>query len=195
MTADNNFPADFFSQFDSSWTLFLDRDGVINHEQEDDYIRNWESFHFIDGVLSSFTIFAQLFEKIFIVTNQKGVGKGLMTEADLDEINAGITQRVKEVNGCITKIYYCTAIDNAAACRKPNNGMAIQAKSEFPSINFSRSIMIGNTMSDMQFGKSLGMFTIFIASSKPTPVFPNPLIDLYFPDLYSVAKALQNNIL
>jgi histidinol-phosphate phosphatase family protein len=195
LTVDNNFPADFFSQFDSSWTLFLDRDGVINHEQEDDYIRNWESFHFIDGVLPSFTLFAQLFEKIFIVTNQKGVGKGLMTEGDLQKINDGITHCVNEVNGFITKIYYCTAIDNASSCRKPNNGMAIQAQREFPSINFSRSIMIGNTMGDMQFGKSLGMLTIFIASSKPTPTFPNPLIDLFFPDLYSVAKALQNNIL
>lgn len=195
LTVDNNFSTDFFNQFDSSWTLFLDRDGVINHEQEDDYVRNWESFHFIDGVLPSFSLFAKLFEKIFIVTNQKGVGKGLMSEDDLLQINKGIMHSVKEVDGFITKIYYCIAIDNAAACRKPNNGMAIQAQSEFPTINFTQSIMIGNTMGDMQFGKSLGMFTIFIASSKPTPTLPNPLIDLFFPDLYSVAKALQNNIL
>ncbi len=101
LTDHTNFPAEFFSQFDASWTLFLDRDGVINHEQEDDYIRNWESFHFIDGVLPSFTLFAQLFEKIFIVTNQKGVGKGIMTEGDLQKINDGITHCVNEVNGFI----------------------------------------------------------------------------------------------
>ena len=74
----------------NSWTLFLDRDGVINHESEDDYIRDWRSFRFLPGVIESFNIFSTVFKRIFIVTNQKGVGKGLMTESDLAEINKGL---------------------------------------------------------------------------------------------------------
>jgi histidinol-phosphate phosphatase family protein len=195
MTSLNDLNAGLLDQIDTTWSLFLDRDGVINDEVEDDYVRNWESFRFLEGSLASFPIFAKLFAHIFIVTNQKGVGKGLMSENDLIKINEGIEASVNKEGGFINKIYYCTATENTAPCRKPNNGMALQAQKDFPNTIFSRSIMIGNTMGDMQFGKSLGMLTIFIASSKPTPTFPNPLIDLFFPDLYSVARALQNNIL
>ena len=191
----NDFNHGFLSQFDTKWSLFLDRDGVINDEVEGDYVRNWESFRFLEGSLNSFPIFAQLFAHIFIVTNQKGVGKGLMSEEDLIKINEGIETCVINEGGFINRIYYCTSTENDSECRKPNTGMALQAKNDFPNTNFSRSIMIGNTLSDMQFGKSLGMTTIFIASKKPTPEQPHPLIDLYSPDLITVAKVLQNKFL
>jgi histidinol phosphatase-like enzyme len=195
MTSLNDLNAGLLDQIDSTWSLFLDRDGVINDEVEDDYVRNWESFRFLDGSLASFPIFAKLFAHIFIVTNQKGVGKGLMSEADLIKINEGIEACVNKEGGFINKIYYCTATENTALCRKPNNGMALQAQKDFPNTIFSRAIMIGNTLSDMQFGKSLGMITIFIASKKPTPALPHTLIDLFSPDLITVAKVLQKKYL
>ncbi|MCF8340346.1 MAG: HAD-IIIA family hydrolase [Chitinophagaceae bacterium] len=185
----------FLSQFDTTWSLFLDRDGVINDEVEDDYVRNWESFRFLEGSLASFPIFAKLFAHIFIVTNQKGVGKGLMSENDLIKINEGIVASVNKEGGFINKIYYCTATENTAPCRKPNNGMALQAQKDFPNTIFSRSIMIGNTLSDMQFGKSVGMTTVFVASKKPKPEQPHPLIDIFSPDLITVAKVLQKKYL
>jgi histidinol phosphatase-like enzyme len=68
--------------------------------------------------------------------------------------------------------------------------MALRAQEEFPSIDFNRSLMVGNTMSDMRFGKSVGMRTVFIESAKPMPVMPDPLIDVVFPGLLTLAKAL-----
>jgi histidinol-phosphate phosphatase family protein len=195
MTSLNDLNAGLLDQINSTWSLFLDRDGVINDEVEDDYVRNWESFHFLEGSLASFPIFAKLFAHIFIVTNQKGVGKGLMSENDLIKINEGIEASVNKEGGFINKIYYCTATENTAPCRKPNNGMALQAQRDFPNTIFSRSIMIGNTLSDMQFGKSVGMTTVFVASKKPTPEQPHPLIDLFSPDLITVAKVLQKKYL
>jgi D-glycero-D-manno-heptose 1,7-bisphosphate phosphatase len=184
----------WMDDINNSWTLFLDRDGVINHESEDDYIRDWKSFHFLPGVIESFNIFSTVFKRIFIVTNQKGVGKGLMTESDLAEINKGLLSAVETAGGHIDKIYYCTALDDNDPCRKPNNGMALQAKKEYPEIDFSKSLMVGNTVGDMQFGKSSGMHTVFIPSAKPVPPLPHPLVDEVFKDLYTLAKALQKSV-
>jgi D-glycero-D-manno-heptose 1,7-bisphosphate phosphatase len=182
--------ADWIKQIDRSWTLFLDRDGVINIEKEDDYIRHWEEFYFIAGVLDAFPVFAKKFGRIVIVTNQKGVGKGLMSEENLLEINKGIHEMVHGAGGRIDKIYYCIAIDDSDPCRKPNPGMAHLAKADFPEIDFNRSLMVGNTMGDMKFGKACGMYTVFIPSEKPMPALPDPLVNTVFPSLYDLAKAL-----
>ncbi len=141
-------------------------------------------------MLESFPVFSRSFGNIFIVTNQKGVGKGLMTENDLLQINKGIISAVELAGGHLDKIYYCTALDDNHPCRKPNPGMAGLAKQEHPQVDFNRSLMIGNTMSDMRFGRAVGMHTIFIPSAKPMPLLPDPLIDQVFPGLYGVAKAL-----
>jgi histidinol-phosphate phosphatase family protein len=182
--------ADWIKQIDRSWTLFLDRDGVINIEKEDDYIRHWEDFYFIAGVLDAFPVFAKTFGRIVIVTNQKGVGKGLMSEESLLEINKGIHEMVHGAGGRIDKIYYCVAVDDSDPCRKPHPGMAHLAKADFPEIDFNRSLMVGNTISDMKFGKALGMYTVFIPSEKPMPALPDPLVNTVFPSLYDLAKAL-----
>jgi histidinol-phosphate phosphatase family protein len=163
---------------------------VINVEKEGDYIRNRNEFKFIDGVLQAFPLFAERFGHIIIVTNQKGVGKGLMTEADLNDIHQYMEESVLALGGSVTKTYYCTAVDDEDPCRKPNPGMAFLACTDYPDIDLSRSVMIGNTMSDMQFGRSSGMFTIFIPSGKPMPILPDPMVDGVFQGLLSVAKAL-----
>ena len=184
----------WINNIDSNWTLFLDRDGVINHESENDYIRDWDAFHFLPGVIESFNIFSNIFKRIFIVTNQKGVGKGLMTESDLIRINNKLVTTIENAGGHIDKIYYCIALDDNDPCRKPNNGMALKAKQEFPEVEFKNSLMVGNTLGDMLFGKSTGMYTVFIPSSKPGLTLPHPLVDDVFPDLNTLAKALQKSV-
>lgn len=176
---------------DKTWTLFLDRDGVVNLEKDNDYIRMTSEFFFLDHVPEAMMIFASLFGEIFIVTNQKGVAKGLMTEDDLQDIHRYMLKNVEQAGGRISKVYYCMAADDNHPNRKPQPGMALQAKADFPQINFSKSIMVGNTMSDMAFGRAVGMYTVFIQSSKPMPELPHPAIDAVFPGLYQLAKALQ----
>ena len=70
---------------DKTWTLFFDRDGVINHEEVGSYITRWEDFRLYGGVLDALRVFAGKFGRIFIVTNQRGVSRGLMTEQDLKD--------------------------------------------------------------------------------------------------------------
>ena len=76
----------WLKKIDSSWTLFLDRDGVLNHDVINDYVRNWNQFHFFDTTLPAMKILAEKFSRIIIITNQRGVGIELMSQKDLDNI-------------------------------------------------------------------------------------------------------------
>ncbi|MFT3701796.1 MAG: HAD-IIIA family hydrolase [Agriterribacter sp.] len=175
---------------DKTWTLFLDRDGVINHETVGSYVTKWDEFIFYDGVLEALNIFTEKFNRIIIITNQRGVSKGLMSETDLNDIHHNMQQQVNAAGGQIEAIYYCIDLENESPNRKPNPGMGLMAKNDFPDIDFTRSIMIGNTMGDMEFGKNIGAKTIFIASNRPAPSLPHLQVDAVYPTLISVAKDL-----
>jgi len=178
---------------DKSWTLFLDRDGVINHEKKADYIRNWEEFAFYDGVLEALELLNDKFGVIVMVTNQKGVGKGLMTVDDLNRIHTNMLSTINGKNGRVDKIYYCADLEDDSPNRKPNAGMAFQAKHDFPSIDFSKSIMVGNKISDMKFGRNAGINTVFVATTNPDTEHPHPTVDLRFDNLLAFAKALTKS--
>lgn len=184
------FDSQLLKDIDKSWTLFIDRDGVINHEKKADYIRNWEEFNFYDGVLEAMKILNEKFGVIVMVTNQKGVGKGLMTKNDLDTIHNNMLDNIVANQGRVDKIYYCSDLEDNSPNRKPNPGMAFQANKDFPTIDFSKSIMVGNKLSDMDFGRNAGINTVFVATTNPETPFPHTSIDFRFTDLLAFAKAL-----
>ena len=99
-------------------------------------------------------------------------------------------KEIDKAGGRIGKIYYCTEIDSKCFNRKPNPGMGLQALSDYETIDFSRSIMVGNKPSDMRFGRSLGMITIFVTSTNPNQPFPHPDIDMRFTSLLEFASSL-----
>jgi D-glycero-alpha-D-manno-heptose 1-phosphate guanylyltransferase len=177
---------------DKTWTLFLDRDGVINEEVVGEYILYWDGFIFTDGALEALKIFSEKFGLIIVVTNQRGVSKGLMTENDLLHIHNEMQKEIQAVGGRLDKIYYCIDPDDNCFNRKPNPGMALEAVKDFPEIDFSKSIIAGNKITDMLFGRAIGMFTVFIASTNPEQPFPHPDIDLRFPSLSAFSQALQS---
>jgi len=148
---------------DKTWTLFLDRDGVINEKRENDYVKNWGEFSFTNGALDAISRLSVVFGKIIIVTNQRGVGKGIMTEIQLLSIHDELTKAANQSGGRIDKIFYCADLLDTSDCRKPNIGMALKAKMYFPEIDFRKSIMIGDSKSDMEFGKRLSMHTIYVS--------------------------------
>lgn len=183
-------PGLILSAIDNSWTIFIDRDGVINHEKKEDYIRNWTEFRFYDGATEALQKISKKFGKVVIVSNQRGVGKGLMTEDELRGIHQKMTSEIEKNGGRIDAIYYCTSTDNTHPQRKPNPGMAFRAKTDISTIDLSHSIIAGNKHSDMLFGRHAGLYTVFIASTNPHTAFPHPDIDLRFNSLSDFAKAL-----
>lgn len=170
------------------WTLFLDRDGVINQKLENDYVKNLNEFVWLDNVVDALKILRKKFRRIIIVTNQQGIGKGIMTEQDLDNIHQYLLSVLQKENITIDKIYYAPDLSSTKSMmRKPNIGMALKAKEEFPDINFSNSIMVGDSLSDLQFAHNAGMYAMLL-SKNPDKSFP---YDFVFDDLYHFAKSFE----
>lgn len=177
---------------DKSWTLFLDRDGVINRLREGDYVKSWEEFEFMPGVKEQIAALNQHFGKIIVVTNQQGIGKGLYTAADLEGIHLSMMLEIILAGGNIDRIYYAPQLaEENSEMRKPNTGMARLAKEEFPEIDFSRSIMAGDTISDMQFGRNAGMKTVFLARHILGEE-QKPLVDFQFETLGDMLNDLAS---
>jgi histidinol-phosphate phosphatase family protein len=147
----------------SEWTLFLDRDGVINAHPSKHYVFSWDDFNFCPGVLEALSRLSTYFSRIIIVTNQQGIGKGLMTEEDLNEIHSKLCQTVEATGGRIDAILHCSELNTIPNnCRKPSPHMAHLAKEKFPDIVFEKSYMVGDQLSDIRFGSQLGMSTVLI---------------------------------
>ena len=125
-----------------------------------------------------------------MITNQRGVAKGITKLNDLHVIHRNMTQEIEDAGGRIDKIYFCPEMESPN--RKPNPGMGLQAINDFPEIDLSKSLMIGNTLSDMKFGRNLGVaLNVFLTTTRKDVDVNDPLIDLSFGDLISVAKELS----
>ena len=175
---------------DNSWTLFLDRDGVINTDNIHGYILNWGEFQFCEGVLEAMPVFAKIFGRIILVTNQRGVGKGVMSLDDLNDIHHRMLNQIEQKGGRFDLLLHCSGIDNTDPNRKPNPGMAFEAQKQFPEIDFSKSIMVGNTSGDMEFGRNIGAFTVYI-HTREDKIPKDATVDLKMNSLFDLAKALQ----
>ena len=158
---------DWKNIINKDWTLFLDRDGVINVRIIDGYVTKIEEFEFLPNVIEALKIFKEKFKYIVVVTNQQGVGKGIMKFEDVETVHQFMVQQVAENGGKIDKVYFCPQLKSVPDnYRKPSPKMAYFAKNDFPDINLSKSIMIGDMNSDVEFGKNAGMKTIFIGDNE-----------------------------
>lgn len=174
------------------WTLFLDRDGVINHEKHKDYIHTWDEFYFYDGVKEAIRLLAPRFRYIFVVTNQKGVGKGLTRLQDLELIHRNMVSELEHAGGRIDAIYFCPDLEDDSPNRKPNPGMGLQAAKEHPEVDLRKSIMVGNTLGDMGFGRNLGVaLNVFLPTTRPEVDQKDPRIDAVYPSLLAFAEAVD----
>ena len=177
-------------EIDKTWTLFLDRDGVINHQIIDDYVKEVHELKIIDGVPEAVTYFTELFGRILVVTNQQGIGKGLMTEDDLNHLHGFINNLIENHGGKINKIYFAPQLAaNKDPYRKPGTGMGLHAKEDFPEIDFQKSLMIGDSESDIEFGTKLGMKTVMLKNSRNIMT----KADYIFENLRAVANHLSQN--
>ena len=157
---DNSYPL-----IDNEWTLFLDRDGVINKKLEGRYVTSPSELVLIPDAAEVIAKFSTLFGRIIIVTNQQGIGKELMTHQDLSNVHNSLVDQINYFGGQINQIYYCPDLAyEDSPNRKPNPGMGFQAKNDFPEINFRKSIMVGDSESDIQFGNTLRMITVRISN-------------------------------
>jgi histidinol-phosphate phosphatase family protein len=159
--------SEWIYEVDAAWALFLDRDGVLNRKLEG-YVMSPEQLEILPGVLEALFLLVPIFYKIVVVTNQQGIGRELMTHEDLRAVHDSLLREVTNAHGHIDQIYYSPDLAYMDSyTRKPAPGMAIQAKKDFPFIDFEKSIIVGDSQSDIDFGKGLGFKTVWISNERP----------------------------
>ena len=144
-------------------TVFLDRDGVLNEKMPEGlYVTRWEEFHILPGVPEAIACLNHAGLRVLVVSNQRGIALGKYTPADVEAIHANLQALLKTHGARVDAFYFCPHDKGACACRKPLPGMFEQARRDFPEVVAAESVMIGDSLSDIEFGRRLGMRTVFI---------------------------------
>jgi len=149
--------------------LFLDRDGIINERIPNDYVKSPSEFKLIPESLGFFAWAKKHGYLTVIVTNQQGIGKGLMTEQDLADVHAYMCSLLAEHGYKPDAIEFCSDLANTSSLRrKPAPGMLLDAAKKLD-IDLSSSYMIGDSISDAQAGKHAGTITILVGDYSDIP--------------------------
>ena len=145
-------------------TLFLDRDGVINKKLEGRYVTNFNEFFFIENSVLAINKLHEIFKRILVVTNQQGIGKGIMTKEDLHLLHKQMQRELNPDFNLIDKIYFCPSLEEIdCKCRKPKIGMFENAKFDYPDIEIENSFLVGDSESDIIAGKNFGLNTVKVS--------------------------------
>ncbi len=175
---------EFAGLFPKDEFLFLDRDGVLNKHIVGDYVRDWSMWEWLPDVLPALAKLAKRYRRIFLVSNQQGVGKGLMSAADLENIHRRMLADIHKAGGRLDGIYTCTELESSLSPnRKPEIGLALQARRDFPEVDFRRSVMVGDNITDLFFAQNARMRAVYITKNNPVPEAVRDITDLCFNDL------------
>lgn len=144
-------------------TVFLDRDGVINEKApEGEYVRRVQDLKLLPGAAAAIARLNRAGMRVVVVTNQRGVALGLYSVEDVRMIQVALERMLSGDGARVDGFYFCPHDEGTCGCRKPQPGMFEQARTNFPEIEPTSSVMIGDSLSDIEFGRGLGMRTIFI---------------------------------
>ena len=157
---------------------------------EGQYVTGWQHFDLLPGVAEAIAQLNQAGLRVLVVTNQRGIALGLYTTSDVDAIHAQLQQTLAKSGAHIDGFYFCPHDKKQCNCRKPLPGLFEQAQSQFPEIEPATSLIAGDSLSDIEFGRNVGLKTIFIEGDeshrnhqKPGAEKAANLADLRFPSL------------
>jgi D-glycero-D-manno-heptose 1,7-bisphosphate phosphatase len=167
--------------------VFLDRDGVINVKApEGEYVTSWTEFAFADGALEGLRLLAALGVPVVVVTNQRGIARGRMSERDLADIHDRMRAEVAAAGGRIDAIHHCPH-EGGCECRKPGTALFREAAEEL-GIELASSAMLGDRASDMEAAAAIGALRVLVAGHDE----PMPRVDHAAPDLAAAARWLTD---
>ena len=176
--------------------VFLDRDGVINKYPGDrKYVTSCNGFRLLPRVKEAIAKLHHKGFRLFVISNQAGVGKGIFSQETLDAITSKMLRAIEKAGGSIEAVYYCThRKEENCPCRKPKAGM-IDIVRKAHSIKAKGSFFIGDTIRDVHTARRAGCKSILVLSGKEKlsnrknwEIQP----DFIFKDLYRAAKFIIN---
>lgn len=176
--------------------VFLDRDGVLNYEIGTHILRP-EELRLITGAAEAVAALTKSGWRIFVYTNQSGIGRGTMTQSDLEAVHVKLVSDIESAGGRFEQIYFCPHHPNSGcSCRKPSPGMLTQAAEEH-NLDLRTAYCIGDSQRDILAGQAVGCHTILVLSGYTKPgdiaALPEPLPDFIFADLAAAANFLMEN--
>jgi D-glycero-D-manno-heptose 1,7-bisphosphate phosphatase len=176
-------------------TVFLDRDGVLNEKApEGEYVSRWQEFRVLDGVAEALAKLNRAGLRAIVVTNQRGIALSGYTAADVAALHAQFQRLLAQHQAHIDAFYVCPHNSGECNCRKPLPGLFEQAVAAFPDVSAAHSVMIGDSLVDMEFGRRLGMRTILIEgaaeSRAPQADKAAELADLRCSSLHQAVEAI-----
>jgi D-glycero-D-manno-heptose 1,7-bisphosphate phosphatase len=148
--------------------VFLDRDGVINQYLPEDYVKTPDELIILPGVCAAIAQLNNANILVFLISNQQGVGKGIMTQADLESVQAKLHAELASHGARLDGVYYCTCLTGPdCTCRKPAPTMILQAKEEHD-LDLPQSVFVGDTKGDAKAAKSAGVGLFFLVMTGQT---------------------------
>ncbi len=146
-------------------TVFLDRDGVINRKRpEGKYVKSWDEFEFLSGVEEAIRLLNGCGFRVIVITNQRGISLGKFRECDLSVIHDRMRRELQCAGVRLDAVYYCPHDHNSCTCRKPDIGLFLQAQRDFPDIHFPSSLVVGDSLVDMEAAARLGCKKILVGN-------------------------------
>ncbi len=148
--------------------VFLDRDGVINKfPGKGEYVKSWKEFEFLPGVFEALRVLKERNIKIFVISNQSGVGKGLYSKQELDLITKNMLEVLHSKGAELDGVFYCIhSPQQNCECRKPKTKLLEQAVSGLKSTKFLKKIFVGDSIRDMKTAKNFGCLGILVLSGE-----------------------------
>jgi D-glycero-D-manno-heptose 1,7-bisphosphate phosphatase len=140
---------------------------VLNRKvREGRYVASPAEFHILPGVPEAIARLNRAGLRVIVVSNQRGIALRLYTPANVEAIHATFQRELAAHHAHIDALFFCPHDKNECTCRKPLPGLFYQARKRFPEIAEKSSVMIGDSWSDIEFGRRLGLFTVFIESDR-----------------------------
>ena len=143
--------------------VFLDRDGVLNRKPPaGQYVTRWEDFELLPGVAQALATLNRSGRKAIVATNQRGVALGLYSLKDIEDMHERLCEKLATHGAHLDAIYVCPHAEGVCNCRKPLTGLFEQAFRDFPAAHAGNSVMVGDSLRDIEAGRRLGMSTVLI---------------------------------
>lgn len=144
--------------------VFLDRDGVLNRKPtEGDYVKRPEELRLLPGAASAVARLNEAGATVILVTNQRGIGRGVMSEDDYFRVHEALCRRLRDHGAHLDAEYHCPDTAPSSPCRKPHTGLFLAALRDNPRVRLHASWVVGDSPADIAAGRALGCRTVLIA--------------------------------